>query len=31
MQGFAQASENQPAQEQWRTMKKTTRRAKWAE
>src|SRR5262249_13208518 len=27
MQGFAQASENPPAQEQWRTMKKTMRRA----
>jgi hypothetical protein len=27
MQGFAQARENPPAQEQWKTMKKTMRRA----
>jgi hypothetical protein len=26
MQGLAQASENPPAQEQWKTMKKTMRR-----
>jgi hypothetical protein len=27
MQGFAQASENPPAQEQWKTMEKTMRGA----